>query len=155
MARVVLTVGQHPEEPETLVMAVTKLNVTRKPKALTFEINSLPDELKRQDRSQLVFGDFIDLTSDEIMVVAPAKKDVKDMTKEFLEEFLTDGPKTKGAVERAAKARGLTLKAVYKRAAEMGIIRERSGFAQTRTSTWALPGATEVIDDANDDKGEN
>ena len=127
MARVVLTVGQHPEEEDTRVMAVTKLNVTRKPDALTFEIKGLPDTLKRQDRSKLTWGDFVDLTSDDIMVVAPAKN------------LLSGGPMTKGAVERATQARGITMKILLKVATEIGVIRQREGYGTKRTSTWALP----------------
>ena len=139
MARVVLTVGQHPEEEDTRVMAVTKLNVTRKPDALTFEIKGLPDTLKRQDRSKLTWGDFVDLTSDDIMVVAPAKKKRGDEVEDFLRDLLSGGPMTKGAVERATQARGITMKILLKVATEIGVIRQREGYGTKRTSTWALP----------------
>lgn len=139
MARVVLTVGQHPEEEDVRVMAVTKLNVTKKPDALTFTIKSLPDTLKRQDRSQLVWGDFVDLTSDEIMVVSPAKKKRGTEVEDFLRDLLSNGPMTKGAVERAAKARGINMKLVYQVAGKIGIVRERQGYGKGRISEWALP----------------
>lgn len=139
MARVVITVGQHPEDEDLRVMAVTKLNVTKRPDALTYQIQSLPDTLKRQDRSKLTFGEFVDLTSDEIMVVAPAKKKRGDEVKEFLFDLLNDGPKTKGAVERAAQARGITMKQVLAKANEFGIVRQREGYGTKRTSVWALP----------------
>lgn len=139
MARVVITVGQHPEEEETRVMAVTKLNVTKRPPALTFEIESIPDTLKYQDRSKFVWGDFVDLTADEIMVVAPAQKKRGDEVKDFLLNLLENGPMTKGGIERAAKARGITMKIVYRKAQELGIIKEQSGKGKTRVATWALP----------------
>ena len=139
MARVVVTVGHHPEEEDTRVMAVTKLNVTRKPDALTFEITSLPDTLKRQDRSKLTWGDFIDLTSDDIMVVAPSRKKRNTEVEDFLRDFLSDGSKTKGAVERAAKARGINFKTLLKVATSIGIVRQRKGYGKNRIAEWALP----------------
>lgn len=139
MARVVITVGQHPEDEETRVMAVTKLNVTKKPDALTFEIKSLPDTLKRQDRSQLVWGDFIDLTSDEMMVVSPSKKKRGNEVEDFLRDLLANGSMTKGAVERAAQARGINLKTLLRVATDIGIIRQRKGYGKTRVAEWALP----------------
>jgi archaellum biogenesis ATPase FlaH len=139
MARVVMTVGQHPEDDNVRVMAVTKLNVTKIPDALTFEIKSLPDTLKRQDRSELVWGDFVDLTADEIMMTSPAKKKRGDEVEDFLRDLLESGPMTKGAVERAAKARGISIKIVLRTAAAIGVVRQKKGYAGKRTSVWALP----------------
>jgi archaellum biogenesis ATPase FlaH len=139
MARVVMTVGQHPEDDNVRVMAVTKLNVTKIPDALTFEIKPLPDTLKRQDRSELVWGDFVDLTADEIMMTSPAKKKRGDEVEDFLRDLLESGPMTKGAVERAAKARGISIKIVLRTAAAIGVVRQKKGYAGKRTSVWALP----------------
>jgi archaellum biogenesis ATPase FlaH len=139
MARVVISIGQHPEEEETKVIAVTKLNVTKRPLALTYEIVSLPDTKERQDRSEFVWGDFVDLTSDEIMAVAPAIKKRGDEVEDFLRDILSSGPMTKAGVERAAKARGLVVKSVYRAAEKLGIIKEKTGFGTTRISKWSLP----------------
>lgn len=140
MARVVLTVGQHPDDENVRVMAVTKLNVTKKPDALTFEIRSLPDTIKRQDRSELKFGEFIDLTSDEMITPGtPAKRSRTNETEEFLREVLSNGPMTKGAVERAAEARGITKKMLFRVASEIGIIKDRKGYGKSRVSEWSLP----------------
>ncbi len=139
MARVVITVGQHPEDEDLRVMAVTKLNVTKRPDALTFEIRSLPDTLKRQDRSQLVWGDFVDITSDELNAVSPSKKKRTNEVEDFLRELLSEGPMTSGAVERAAAARGINMKILLKVATEIGIIRQRKGYGKSRIAEWALP----------------
>lgn len=141
MARVVITVGQHPEEEELRVMAVTKLNVTKRPKALTFEIKSLPDTLKKQDRSEFVWGDFVDLTSDDIttaVVPSNAGRKRNEDTEEFIREMLEEGPKLKSVIERAAEARGINQRTLMRAAERMNIIREISGFGKTRMSTWAL-----------------
>jgi len=139
MARVVVTVGQHPDEEDTRVMAVTKLNVTKRPDALTFEIRSLPDNLKRQDRSKLEFGEFVDLTSDEITVVAPAKKKRGTEVEDFLRDLLSSGSKTVGAVERASSARGISMKIVRRVAANIGIAKNYKGHGVNRVVEWALP----------------
>ncbi len=141
-ARVVITVGQHPEEPDVRVMAVTKLNVTKRPLALTFEIQSLPDTLKRQDRSRFVWGDFVDLTSDEITTISPAIKERKNEVEDFLRETLSAGPMLKTAVERTAEARGIQRKILFKVAEDIGIIKQKTGFGKTRISMWALPSVT-------------
>lgn len=139
MARVVMTVGQHPDEPETRVMAVTKLNVTKRPLALTYEIKALPDTIKRQDRSKFDWGDFVDLTSDDITTVAPAMKKENNEVEVWLRELLSYGPMTKSAVERAGEARGFSPRNISRIADEIGIIRELSGFGKTKVSTWGLP----------------
>lgn len=152
MARVVITVGQHPEEEEVRVMAVTKLNVTKRPKALTFEIKSLPDTLKKQDRSKFVWGDFVELTSDEITTFVPpsgAGRRKNENTEDFLREMLADGPQPKAVLERAAEARGINIRTLIREAERIGIIRDTTGFGKTRVSTWALCDTTGRPKDKN------
>jgi len=140
MARVVITVGQHPDDDDIRVMAVTKLNVTKRPKALTFEIRSLPDTLKRQDRSEFVWGDFVELTSDEITVPSVHGKGRPRSTEheEYMRELLSEGPMLRSAIERAFEAKGLNKKIVDRLADRMGLIRETSGFGRSRVATWSL-----------------
>lgn len=139
LARVVLTIGQHPDDPDTRVMAVTKLNITRKPLALTFTIESLPDRLQYQDRSKFVWGDFVELDSDEIISVSPSKKERRTEVEEFLQDVLSDGPMQLSDLQRSAEARGITMKIVRSVAKDMGIVRETTGFGKERVATWALP----------------
>jgi hypothetical protein len=139
LARVVLTIGTHPDDPDTRVMAVTKLNITRKPLALTFTIESLPDKLKYQDRSKFVWGDFVDLDSDEIISVTPSKKERRTEVEEFLRDVLTDGPMKLNELERAAEARGINMKIVRSVGKDIGIVRETTGFGGKRVATWGLP----------------
>ncbi len=139
LARVVLTIGVHPDDPDTRVMAVTKLNITRKPLALTFTIESLPDKLKYQDRSKFVWGDFVDLDSDEIVSVTSSKKERRTEVEEFLRDVLTDGPMKLSELERAAEARGINMKIVRAVGKDIGIVRETTGFGKKRVATWGLP----------------
>lgn len=144
MARVVMTVGQHPEEADERVLAVTKVNVTKRPPALTYRIIELSDTLRYQDRSALEWGEFVELTSDEIVSVGPVKKPTKtDEVVEFLNEFLNDGPQELSAVKRAAEARSISNTTLMRTAKTMGIIKEKTGFGKKKKSTWALPGHTD------------
>jgi hypothetical protein len=142
MARVVVTIGQHPEEPDQRVIAVTKLNVTKRPLALTYSILSLPDTLKYQDRSVIEWGEFVDLTSDEIVSVAPAKKTggKSDEAEAFLTEILDDGPMELSAIKRAAEARGVSVTTLMRAHKTMGIVKTKTGFGKDKRSIWSLPG---------------
>lgn len=139
MARVVVTIGQHPEEENTRVLAVTKCNVTKRPLALTYSIVSLPDTLKFQDRSKIEWGDFVDLTSDEIVSVQPAKRERTEEIEDFLREILADGPMQLRAIERAAEARGIGMKSLRRKANELGIVRQTTGFGRNRSAIWSIP----------------
>ena len=143
MARVIMTVGQHPEEDDTRVMAVTKINVTRKPPALTFNIDPLPDTLKYQDRSRFRWGEFVDLSSEEILTVHPKKEeksDKREAIEEFLQDMLDDGRVRLSAIERAAQARGYGMKTVKAVAEEIGVVVfEEKGSGMRKVTYWRLP----------------
>lgn len=144
MARVIITVGQHPDEEDTRVMAVTKLNVTRRPPALTFTIEALPDTLKYQDRSRFRWGDFVDLSSEEIVTVKvktdKEKSNKREAIKEFLLDMLSDGPARLSAIERAAQARGYAIKTVKLVAEEIGVATfETKNAGSRKVQHWKLP----------------
>lgn len=141
LARVVMTVGIHPDDPDVRVMAVTKINVTRAPKGLTFTIKGMKDSLDNHDRSVFEWGEFVDITSDDLVSAGPAKTD-KDRTeevKQFLEEILDSGPMEVNKIIRAAEARSIGRKLLYKVADEMNLTKQISGFAKSRQSTWGIP----------------
>lgn len=138
LARVVMTVGTSPEDANVRVMAVTKINVTRPPRALTFTIEALPDTLKDQDRSRFVWGEFVDLSSDDI--IANHKRDVsaeasadKHVT-DWLTLLLREGPVKYASILRAAEVRSIGAKQLFKAAESMGVIKNITG----KDTTWAL-----------------
>jgi hypothetical protein len=142
LARVVMTVGVMPEEPDTRVMAVTKLNVTRLPKALTFTIVELPDTLKERERSRFKWGEFVDLTSDEIIsVAAPVKGEEREQAKEFLEQVLSTGPVAVDRIQQLSETRSVSWRTVQRAADELGIVKRQTGFGKGKTSEWSLPKA--------------
>lgn len=135
VARVIMTVGVMPDDPETRVIAVAKLNITRSPKALTFKIEKIPDTLKDQDRSKFVWGEFVDMTADDILV-APRKDDKKLKEREdaikFVEDVLDDKPLEETRLERMAEARSIGKKALY---AALKELKAEKGIKDR----WSLP----------------
>jgi hypothetical protein len=139
VARIVITVGYHPEDPDTRVMAVTKLNLARKPDALTFKLESLEDTLRHRDRSRVVFGEFVKLTSEDILVTKQNSDSPKtDKAQDFLIELLDDGPVAKDQVERAAEKRGIAKPTLMRAADELNILKRTTGFGSKRTALWEL-----------------
>lgn len=143
LARVVMTVGVMPDDEDTRVMAVTKLNVTRKPKSLTFTILELPDRLNERDRSRFEWGEFVDITSDEI--VSPANKQSgtseREEAKKFLVELLHEPMEAKN-IERVAESRSFSWRTVQRAADELGVMRRSKGYGAERTSFWSMPKKT-------------
>ncbi len=137
LARVVITVGTYPEDPDWRIFAITKINVARPPKAMTFSIQSLPDTLKVLDRSKFVWGDFVDMSADEIVSTEPIKKGEKtDEIEMFIYQLLSDGEKSHSEVLRAAKSRNVALPKLMRLADTLGIIRDKG--KGHKTKTWKL-----------------
>lgn len=149
LARVVITCGRHPdpdEDPELCVMSVTKMNVAKKPKALTYSIEALPDSLKDQDRSQFVWGDFVDFTSDEILNADHSKRNGNDDKQQgvidFLKEILRDGPIEGRAVRQQAETRSISIRLLNKVMKDVGVTTERvspKGKRGRPKVLWKLP----------------
>lgn len=132
LARVIITVGVMPEEEETRVMAVTKINVARIPKALSFNIHELPDTLKEKDRSKFEWGDFVELTSDEIIISKPGgKNNDKEVAIKFLSDQLDEGPVNEDKIRRMADARSIGKRAINQAILELGITK--------KDGLWSMP----------------
>lgn len=140
LARVVCTVGVHPEDPELRVMAVTKNNVAPFPKSLTFSIRPLPDTLNETGRSKFEWGEYVDLTAEDIVSVA--KKD-GDKTNEredavkLLSDLLEDQEELEvDKVMRMAETRSISRRTLYRAAEEMQLEKVLKGFGSSRKSIW-------------------
>lgn len=140
LARIVMTVGVSPEDADTRVMAVTKINVAKPPKALTFTIESLPHKGGDKDRSRFVWGDFVDLTADDIVAAPPkqASSD-RDDAKAFLQASLADGPVEVNKLEKMAESRAINRRTLQRAADDLGVIKKTSGFGKDKRSNWHLP----------------
>jgi archaellum biogenesis ATPase FlaH len=140
-ARVVITVGALPDDDEMRAFAVTKINVAKPPKAMSFRIKALPDTMRSKDRSKFEWGEFLDLTSDDLISTAPSK-DVSSEKKDamdFLKGELDDGPVEARRIESKAEARSISTRTLYRAADELGVKRKSKGFGKNKTSMWSLP----------------
>lgn len=139
MARIIISVGRDPEDPETKVVAVTKLNLAKHPKALTFTVDSLPDTLKDSDRSKFTWGNFVDLSADEVLSVAkPKSSEEKNGAIKFLhEELATEGKKIDD-LEIMAEKRSISLRTLHRAGDEIGVLKKLYGFGSKKYSVWSL-----------------
>lgn len=111
LARVVMTVMQHPEDSNYRALAITKINVARPPKAKSFTILSLPDKNGEKDRSRFKWGADLDMSADEIILAPPPDKedkDVNDQLAKFAQTLLSDGKMPKQEFEASLQARGFS-----------------------------------------------
>lgn len=143
LARVVCTVGVSPNDPEERVMAVAKINVAPFPKALTFRIRALPDTIKEMDRSRFEWGEYVDLTAEDI-VSAPKNDNEKTHERgdavKFLEVLLDDSDELEvDKIVRMAEARSIARRTLYRAAEDLGLEKTVTGFGKDRRSIWKRP----------------
>lgn len=139
LARVVMTVGVVPDDPDTRAMAITKINVAKPPKAITFRIVALPDTIKSQDRSKFEWGEFMDLTSDQIIGEVEGKNSDKADAIEFLKDALENGDIELGRLEKMAEARSISVRTLHRAADDMEVKKKQRGFGKEKRSVWSLP----------------
>lgn len=142
MARVVMTVGVDPEDADNRVVAVTKINVTRPPRALCFTIQALPDTVRESDRSLFKWGEFVDLTADQILTTATsdnAKGQEREEAKTFLTEVLSEGEVESTRIERMAEKKSISLRTLRRAADDLQVKKKSEGFGKSKKSYWSLP----------------
>lgn len=140
VARIVITVGCDPEDPDTRVLALTKNNLVRPCRALTFTIEELPDTLQEQDRSRFAWGDFVDLTSDDILAAPKEGNTERDDAVKFLEEELSDGQIEVSKIETMAEKRSISKRTLQRAATKLEVVRKTTGFGRQKQTFWSLPG---------------
>jgi AAA domain/RepB DNA-primase from phage plasmid len=133
LARVVMTVGQLPDDPDVRGMAVTKINVTKAPRTISFSIDELPE-----DHSKFSWGSFLDLSSDDLLTHNPKSERsgaVMEEVKEFLKDTLAGGPMDHMKVKRMAEKRSISVRNLQRASDALGIRKEKN----EGTWTWGLP----------------
>lgn len=134
-ARIVMSVGVDPGDTDNRVMAVTKINFAPAPKALTFRIEERP-----KGKSEFIWGEFVNLTSQEIMDAAiEARSEGKQGNNmqdamEFLEGTINGAAIDVDKLYRMGEKRSISRKMVDRAAAKMGVKKKRSG----KTETWKI-----------------
>jgi hypothetical protein len=135
-ARSALAVDWHPTDEGVRVLASTKNNLTKLPRALTYRIG---DHL---GQPVIDWGEECDLTADDIGAKLISGGDrARDYASEFLRDLLAGGPRPAAEVMKMATAAGIS-EPTLKRAKRAIKIRSfKAGFASTWT--WELSGREE------------
>lgn len=138
-ARVVMSVGVDPADTETRAVAITKINFAKAPRALTFRIEERPKE-----KSEFVWGDYVDLSAQEIMDAASnarAEGKVGDHMQdamEFLEQNITGVRLDRDKLYRMAEKRSIPVKLLDRACAKMGIKKIRTGKGSSKAEDWTI-----------------
>lgn len=121
-ARVVMSVGVDPDDTDTRAMAITKMNFAKAPQALTFRIEERP-----RGHSEFVWGEFVNLSSQEIMDAASASREegkqgvgIQDAM-EFIEASITGKAVELDKLYRMAEKRSVSKKMVDRAFSKMNI----------------------------------
>lgn len=135
-ARVVMSVGVDPHDTDTRAMAVTKINFSKPPQALSFRI-----EERKNGKSEFVWGEFTDLSAQEIMDAASTARaegkvgDSMQEAMEFLEGTITGVALDVGKLYRMAEKRSISRKMLDRAASKMDVTKKKAKSGET----WCLP----------------
>jgi hypothetical protein len=126
-ARIVMSMGVDPDDADTRAMAVTKINFASHPKTMTFTI-----EAHRNDRSKFVWGDFKDLSAQEILDAAAQSRSEKQQdhiqdAMELLEKHLNGEWVERAKIYRIGERRSISRKTINAAIAKMDIAEKGSG----------------------------
>jgi hypothetical protein len=134
-ARVCISVGYSPDDPDERLFAVNKINVAKVPPTRSYRITSA----KEGDVGIFEWGDErLDMTADDIVKVARTVKSSDMGCADWLAEFLKDeGDQDK--VMRAADGKGFMEKDVRRASKQLGVVVKGVGFGKKKRSIWTLP----------------
>lgn len=139
LARVVISVGVDPDDTETRAMAITKMNFAKAPQALTFRI-----EERKKGRSEFVWGEFVNLSSQEIMdAAANAREEGKQGqglqdAMEFLESTITGAAVEVGKLYRMGEKRSISAKMIDRAASKMNVKKAKVKKNGKKFVTWEI-----------------
>lgn len=138
-ARVVMTVGVDPDDSDTRAMAITKMNFAKAPPALTFRIEERP-----KGRSEFIWGDFVNLSSQDILDAAQASRaegkqgqGIQDAM-EFLESTITNAPHDVEKLYRMAEKRSVSRKMVDRAFSKMNVTVGKRKVDGKKIVTWEI-----------------
>ena len=139
LARVVWTVGLHPDDQEVRVVACTKNNIGPKGKSFTFRIDPLPDTSKSKNRSKFSWGDFVDLSADDIVSVAPIKNKDNESAIKWLKELLEGKDRLEVTkIERMGTSRSFSKNVIHRAADQLGVVKSTRGEGRGKLTFWSL-----------------
>ena len=134
VARIIATIGWHPEEADTRVVACTKNNLAQPFGSLGYTIMGLPDTMGRKNRSVLEYVGRVDYTSDDILSTTNQKDESsKNLAGDLIREMMGDEDAVNyHAVLQAADTRSISELSVRKAAADMGLRKVTRGRGKGR-----------------------
>jgi archaellum biogenesis ATPase FlaH len=142
-ARCVFTIAKHPEDPDNeRIVAPVKTNLGSPFRPFSYSMERLPDKGEFIDRKRVVWGEYVDYSSDELVNLKVGEKDTgKETNKavEYLEEKLADGPVMKRQVLRDAEVLSLSERTIQRAFTKLGGISETKGFSDRKAAYWSLP----------------
>lgn len=137
-ARITVSVGYVPDSDDERALVMPKFNIGRKPQALTFTITD-DSSAGDPDRSRFEWGKYIEVDAETIVNSKPEKSPDREMAKNLLREMLASSEVEKRSLERAADARGFSVRTLYNAAKELGVNMRTEGFGKNKKSFWSLP----------------
>jgi len=100
----------------------------------------LPDTPKLRNRSKFAWGEFVDLTADDIISVAPIKNKDKENTMKWLTDQLSKTDRIDvSRIQRMAAARSISKTVLERTAEQLGVIKSSRGEGRGKQFFWALP----------------
>jgi len=139
LARVVMVVGVDPEDSDTRVMAIVKMNFAKPPQAIEFRI-----EERKKEASQFVWGEYTNLSAQEILdASAQARQEGKQGqgiqdAMEFLESTITGVAVEVGKLYRMAEKKSVSKKMLDRAASKMNIDKRVKGKKENRVEKWII-----------------
>lgn len=129
VARIIATVGWHPEEADVRVVACTKNNLSPFFGSIGYTIEALPDTIKRKDRSRLVYEGSVDYSSDDIVGTSNTKDEsTKAIAMDLIREMLEEGEEVNyHSLLKNADTRSISETSIRKAAAELGLTKVTRG----------------------------
>lgn len=118
VARLVMLVANHPEEPGRRVLAMTKSNLGSDVPSLVFSLDSVPDE----DVAKVTWHGTVEMTSDELLnnaLLTEEQKAENDDAAALLLAILANGPRSETSLTREFRSQGLSANAFKKARSRM------------------------------------
>jgi hypothetical protein len=130
-------VAPDPEDANRRVLAQVKNNLAPAQPSLAFTLQA-----GERGGTELRWLGHSALTADQLVAGGrrPAQEIPRDRARDFLEDFLRDGPQTSRALWEAAQRRRLSERTLYRARGELQIRVERVQLGTTRLDYWLLPG---------------
>ena len=136
-ARICISVGWSPDDPDERLFAVNKLNLAKVPVTRSYRLNEIPGK----DVAKFEWGEErSDITADQLMKIGKMIEVTDDGCQKWLEEFLTNNPKVDASdVLMAAQRMNFLDKDLKKAAKALNVEKKSKGFGKKKHTIWWLP----------------